>query len=190
MNSLILKGEIIMTKNPIIKNNIVIENARIGFRNFSGEAGKFNPVGRRNFCVFLEPDMGKVLEEDGWNVRWLQPKDDGDEEQPYLQVAVSYDNIPPKIMLISKKGKTILDEKTVNILDWAEIESVDLIIRPYNWEVSGKSGVKAYIKAMYVTIVEDELESKYRNVPDSAADAIGGCGKCDACDGHCEHHVN
>jgi hypothetical protein len=156
----------------MIKNNIVIENARIGFRNFSGAAGKFNPAGRRNFCVFLDQELGKVLESDGWNVRWLQPRDDGDEPTPYLQTAVSYENIPPRIVLVTGKGKTILDETTVNILDWAEIASVDIIIRPYNWEVSGKSGVKAYVKSMYVTIVEDEFESKYYDVPDSAINSI------------------
>jgi hypothetical protein len=162
-----LRGEITMANK-----NIVIENAKIGFRNFSGEGGKFNPAGRRNFCVFLEDDLARVLEEDGWNVRWLEPKEKADERKPYLQVAVSYDNIPPKIVLISGKGKTTLNEGTINILDWAEIESVDLIIRPYNWEVSGKSGIKAYIKSMYVTIVEDEFESKYYDVPDSAANCI------------------
>lgn len=156
----------------MVKNNIVIENAQIGFRNFSGNAGKFNPAGRRNFCVFLDNELGKVLESDGWNVRWLQPKDEAEEPKPYLQVAVSYDNIPPKIVLVTKKGKTILDETAVNILDWAEIASVDIIIRPYNWEVSGKGGVKAYVKSMYVTIVEDEFESKYYDVPDSALNTI------------------
>lgn len=162
-----MKGE-----NIMVKNNIVIENAQIGFRNFSGNAGKFNPAGRRNFCVFLDNDLGKVLENDGWNVRWLQPKDEADEPKPYLQVAVSYDNIPPKIVLVTKKGKTVLDEQSVSILDWAEISCVDLIIRPYNWEVSGKGGVKAYVKSMYVSIVEDEFESKYYDVPDSALNTI------------------
>lgn len=156
----------------MIKNNIVIENAKIGFRNFSGNAGKFNPAGRRNFCVFVDQDLGKVLEEDGWNIRWLQPKDGDEDPKPYLQVAVSYDNIPPKIVLVTSKSKTILDDSTINILDWAEIANVDVIIRPYNWEANGKSGVKAYIKSMYVTIVEDEFESKYRDVPDSAKNTL------------------
>ena len=168
----------------MVKNNIVIENGRIGFRNFSGAAGKFNPAGRRNFCAFLEEDVARNLEEDGWNIRRLQPKDDGDSPQAYIQVSVSYDNVPPKIVLISSKGKTVLDENSVNILDWAEIKEVDLIIRPYNWTVSGKAGVKAYVKAMYVTIHEDEFESKYYDLPDSATDTIGGCGNCEECDGN------
>jgi len=170
----------------MIKNNIVIEGARIGFRNFAGKEGRFNPAGRRNFCVFIEPDLGRILQTDGWNVRWLEPKDVGDEKQPYLQVAVSYDNIPPKIVLISNRGKTLLDAESVQILDFAEIEGIDLIIRPYNWDVNGKSGVKAYVSKMYVTIAEDEFEKKYYDVPDSAVDAIGGCGNCEVCDGSCK----
>jgi hypothetical protein len=72
---------------------------------------------------------------------------------------------PPKITLITGTGRQFLDEDTVNILDWAEFEAVDLIVRPYNWELNGKKGVKAYLKTMYVTIVEDELAKKYRDVP-------------------------
>lgn len=174
----------------MVKDNISIENARIGFRNFAGKEGKFNPAGRRNFCVFLDYETGKLLEKDGWNIRWLKPRDEHDDDQPYLQVAVRFDNIPPKILIISSKGMTVLDQETVSVLDWAEISNVDLIIRPYNWEANGKTGVKAYVKAMYVTIVEDEFESKYFNTPDSAADTIGGCGHCEACDGSCQDHDN
>lgn len=161
----------------MITNNISVEGARIGFRNFTGKEGKFNPAGRRNFCLFLEGDLGEVLEKDGWNVRWLEPRDEGESKQAYLQVAVSYDNIPPKIILITNNGKTLLDAESVNILDWAEIKNVDLIVRPYNWSMhtgtkNEKSGVKAYIKSMYVTVYEDEFESKYYDVPDSAANAM------------------
>lgn len=169
-------------------SNIVIENARISFRNFSGKEGKFNPAGRKNFCVFIDGDLAPKLIEDGWNVRWLDPRDESEERQAYLQVSVSYENIPPKIIIISSKGKTVLDDASVSILDWAEIKEVDLIIRPYNWDVSGKAGVKAYVKSMYVTIAEDEFESKYYDTPDSAIATIGGCGNCDACDGTCDHH--
>ena len=174
----------------MVKNNVIIEGARIGFKNFSGKEGKFNPEGRRNFCVFLEEELAKSLEMDGWNVRWLTPKNEDDPQQGYLQVAVSFDNVPPKMVIISSKGKTILDGESVSVLDWAEIADVDLVIRPYNWVLhegtrNEKKGVKAYIKSMYVTLVEDEFEKKYLDVPDSAADVIGGCGNCDTCDGGC-----
>ena len=156
----------------MVENNIRIEGARIGFRNFSGEEGRFNPKGRRNFCVFLEEDIAKDMEKEGWNVKWLQPREEGDEPQAYLQVKLVFGKIPPKIVLVTGRGKTRLDEDTVNILDWAEIQNVDLVIRPYNWEVNGSTGVSAYIKTMYVTLKEDEFESKYYDVPDSAASAM------------------
>lgn len=156
----------------MVEDNIRIEGARIGFRNFSGEEGRFNPKGRRNFCVFLDHDVAKDMEKEGWNVKWLEPREEGDEPQAYLQVKVVFGKIPPKIVLVTGRGKTRLDEDTVNILDWAEIQNVDLIIRPYNWEVNGSTGVSAYIKTMYVTLKEDEFESKYYDVPDSAASAM------------------
>ena len=157
----------------MVKNNLVIENARIGFRNFRGEEGKFNPPGVRNFCIFLDDkELVKQLEEDGWHVRWLKPREEGDEEQAYLQVAVNFNHYPPKVVLISSHGKTILEEEDVNALDWAELKNVDLVINPYNYDFNGKQGVKAYLKAGYFTIVEDEFEEKYVNVPDSAANTM------------------
>ena len=153
-------------------STITIEGARIAFRNFSGKEGKYNPAGKRNFCVLLEEDLAKTLEHDGWNVRWLNPRDEGDPPQGYLQVSVAYGNFPPKIVLVSSNGKTVLGEEEVGLLDWAEIESVDLVIRPYNWEVNSKTGVKAYLKSLWVTIVEDEFEKKYKDVPDSATNVM------------------
>lgn len=144
-----------------ITENITIENAVLRFRNFSGKPDRFNPGGKRTFCVFLDSDISETLLKDGWNVKYLQPRNEGDEPQGYLQVNVSYNNYPPKILLITSNGKTLLNEETVDSLDWAEIENVDLIIRPYNWEVNGKEGVAAYLKSMYVTIVEDKLDKKY-----------------------------
>lgn len=154
-------------------SNIVMENAQIRFRNFSGKEGRFNPAGRRNFCVLLTDDIVDSLIRDGWNIKYLNPRDEDEAPQPYIQVSVNFDNIPPKVWLITSRGKTLLDEESVNMLDWAELQSVDLIIRPYQWEMNGKTGVKAYLKSGYFTIVEDEFESKYYDVPDSALNSFG-----------------
>lgn len=143
-------------------NNITIENARILFRNFSGEETRYNPKGNRNFCLLIDdPCLCDDLVHDGWNVKYLQPIHEGDAPQPYLQVKVSYGAIPPKVILISGRTKTALTEESIGALDWAEIENIDIIVRPYNWEVNGKTGVKAYLKTMYVTIAQDSFEEKY-----------------------------
>lgn len=151
----------------MVENNLRIENAKIAFRNFSGKEGKFNPAGRRNFCVIFSPEDGDKLKQDGWNIKYLKSRDEDEPDTPYMQVAVSFENYPPRVILITKDGKTSLDEESVSILDWAEIDKVDLIIRPYNWEVNGRGGTKAYLKTIYVTLVEDEFESKYYDIPDT-----------------------
>lgn len=162
MDCLILKGENKMAKET---KNINIENARIEFRNFSGREGKFNPEGNRHFSVLLEKELANILDNDGWNVRWMEPREEDADRQAVLEVAVRYNWSPPKILMITSQGKTLLTEETVKMLDWAEIESADVIIRPYHWEVGGKTGIKAYLQAMYVVIVEDAFEKKYNKIP-------------------------
>lgn len=158
-----------MKKNSTLK----IENARIGFRNFAGAASTYNKAGDRNFVIFLEHDLAKELEADGWNIKW--PKIDPDKDikrDPHLPVSLKFNVVPPKVVLINGNTQTRMTEDTVSALDYAEIENVDIIINPYHWEVNGKTGVKAYVKTMYVTLVVDEFYDKYNKEDDDVENQL------------------
>lgn len=142
-----------------------LENVRIGFRNFEGREGKFNKAGDRSFAVFLDRRTAEELAEEGWNVKFPQASNgvdpDADERDPYLIVSVSFNFYPPNVFLISNDHPTKLTEDEVAMLDWAEIENVDLVLRPYEWSVNRNSGIKAYLKSGYFTIVSDRFAHKY-----------------------------
>jgi hypothetical protein len=109
------------------------------------------------------------MAEDNWNVKWLKPREDDEDEtqQAYLPISVNFKGRPPRIVLVTSRGRTNLDERSVEMLDWADIINVDLIVRPYEWDVNGKTGIKAYLQSIYVTIREDPLEQKYNEMDPS-----------------------
>lgn len=138
------------------REKLTIEDAEIFWKNFSGRGSTYNAEGDRNFCVNIDPSVSERLKADGWNVKYSKPRDEGDEPKPYIPVKVAYGNYPPKIFMVTSRNQTLLDEDTICELDRAEIERVDLVISPYHWTLpGGKSGIKAYVDTMYVTIAED-----------------------------------
>ena len=150
---------------PTAENTVVIENARIVFRNFAGKEDMYNRQGDRNFCVLLDPVVAQQMSEDGWNIKTLKSKEEGVDDQPYIQVSVAFKGKPPRMVMISSQGRTEIDESACEMFDWVDIKVADLVIRPYEWVVNGKSGVKAYLKSLFLTIDEDELDRKYADVP-------------------------
>ena len=140
-----------------------IEGAQLIYRNFSGAPTPFKPEGGvRTFSVVLDKKLADKMARDGWPVKCKPSREeDNEEEFCFIEVKVGYKQRPPNIVVITDYGRTNLTEDTVGMLDWADIRNVDLIAREYNWEVGGKSGIKAYLKTMFVTIDEDDLERKY-----------------------------
>jgi hypothetical protein len=154
---------------PDIAKTFMIEDARILFRNFSGREDKYNREGDRNFAVVLPDEVAEQMIQDGWNVRFLDAREEGDEPTAYISVAVNFNNRPPRIVLLTSTTRTQLDERMVEVLDWADIKTADLIARGYDWSVNGKTGTKAYLQSLFVTIEEDALERKYavHDVPET-----------------------
>lgn len=152
------------TRKPRIPP-LSIQNAKLVYRNFSGTAKKFNAKGLRNFHVLLDPELAKSLENDGWNIKWPKPRDDGEERNPTLKVRVRFDNFPPTIVMMTKRGRSELDEDTVSLLDTAEIESADLkIVGSYNELETGWKGFTAYLSQLGVVLSENDIMSKYMEV--------------------------
>lgn len=158
-------------------NNLLrIEGAEIWGLNFSGEQSRYNRAGDRNFCVNLDKELGKILEEEGWNIKWRMPENEGEEpDSAYVQIKVNF-NVPnprlrPRIYVISKERgtKTLINEEIVDAIDRYDIitnssgnKIADIEVRPRPWSMDdGKSGVKAYLSEMYIDINESCFDRKY-----------------------------
>lgn len=150
--------------------NVTITNARIFHRNFQGVESQYNDAGDRNFCVFLDDGVAEDMLSDGWNVKRMPPKEDDPDQhaQAYLKVKVRLEPYPPIACLITSKGKKRLEGEEIEQLDWTISENIDLIIRPYHYppsKFSPEGGITAYLKSIYVTVKEDDLEAKYADIP-------------------------
>lgn len=148
---------------------VIMEEVRLIYRNFAGRESMYNAEGDRNFAVLLDDEVAAKLQRDGWHVKHIKPATEDDEPQPYLPVALKFGGRrPPLVVLITKiKGewrKTQLSEEDLPVLDWVDIMTADLIVRPFEWAVGGKSGIKAYLNEIYITIRENRLVEKYSEV--------------------------
>jgi len=150
----------------------MVEDAAIIYLNFEGREGQYNRAGDRNFHVVLDPEMAQAMLNDGWNVKFREPRelDEGEVREGFwhVEVTVNFNNKPPQIFTITNDGKTRthLTENMVSIVDSLDIAKVDLFCNGSRWtqDATGKSGIKAYLKTMYITVNEDPLERKYADV--------------------------
>lgn len=146
------------------KGIMQIDDARIIFKNFEGRGEKFNREGDRNFSLLIEdPNTADAMKEKGWNVK-IKPGRDADEE-PFmrLRVKVKFTDYGPTVYLNSAGNVVKLDEDSIGCLDNIEIETVSMDIRPYDWEVNGKTGRTAYLQSMEVVQRIDRFAAKYGN---------------------------
>ncbi len=158
-------SNVIRTQNQrpnAAKPGINIEDARLIFKNFSGAPTRFDAVGgKRNFCIELDDETAETLASQGWNIKATKPKDDSYDPVPYLQVKVGFKVKPPKIRVMQGNKSSYLTEETIGMLDWAEIESADVVVTSSTYDFAGRKGISAYLQALYVTLKEDAFSAKY-----------------------------
>lgn len=143
------------------KDILQIDDARIVYRNFSGTGSKFNREGDRNFAVVIpDPDMTDELVNRGWNVKIKPPRDEDDTPFMFLPVKIKFNERGPKVYLQSGERTVELDEEGIDCLDDVDILGVDLDIRPYDWEVNGKSGRTAYLQSIHVVQEIDRFAAR------------------------------
>lgn len=139
-----------------------IDDARIAFRNFRGEGDKFNREGDRNFVLIIPTEeMADSLVREGWNVKIKDAREEGDVPFMYLPVKVKFNDRGPQVYLKTGDRVNRLDEETVDILDDVDIAGVNLDIRPYDWEVNGKTGRTAYLQSIEVIQQVDRFAARY-----------------------------
>lgn len=143
------------------KDILQVNDTRIIYRNFRGEGSKFNREGDRNFAMIIPTqDLADELISRGWNVKIKDPREEGEEPFMYLPIKVKFNDRGPQIYLVTGDRTNRLDEVVVSMLDDIDIRSVDLDIRPYDWEVNGKTGRTAYLQAMEVTQEIDRFAAR------------------------------
>lgn len=148
-----------------------ISGAKIIWRNFRGEAQQYNAEGDRNFNVVLTPEQAQVCSDMGLSVKTRPSKFDPDEKILTLKVVVSYRRRQPKIVQITRRKKVYLTEQTVGELDFLDFSNVDISIRASYWSRPSGSGYTAYLNSGYFTLLEDDFEAKYEDIPDGESDA-------------------
>ncbi len=175
-----------MAKNNLTINRedgtIIFDKAQIpvgNWRNFSGGPTRFNRTNtQRFFEIFLTDEEAQRLSDLGWNVKWLEPKNESEPKQAHMTIFVDmdtpYKRLQPKVWLVRSKGKPILmDGELISQLDTDDISRAKLQIRPYNWKLdSGKSGVKAMLKQAYFTIEEDDFGAEFYADEEGGEDEI------------------
>ena len=149
------------------KNILQIDDARIIFKNFEGRGDKFNREGDRNFSLLIEdPNTADALVREGWNVKIKPARDEDEGDFMRLPVKVKFTEYGPNVYLISNGRKVELDEESIACLDNIDIESVDMDLRPYDWEVNGRTGRTAYLQSMAVVQRIDRFAERYANMRD------------------------
>lgn len=141
-----------------------IDGRQIIFKNFEGRGDKFNREGDRSFSLRIDnEDTADALVKEGWNVRIKEGRDEDEGPFMRLPIKVKFTNYGPNVYLRTGDRVNELNEESIACLDNIEIESVDMDIRPYDWDVNGRTGRTAYLQSMEVVQRIDRFAARHAN---------------------------
>lgn len=144
--------------------DIAVKRASLMWTNFEGAPTRYNPSGgRRTFNLVLTPDVATTLADRGWNVKYREPRDEGDEPLIFTEVIVNLESTRPPMIHIctefgGKKNRMLADEDTVNTLDRKRYSSIDVVVHPYEHgrDVSSGTTIKGYLRSMNMVVENDD----------------------------------
>ena len=145
----------------LVNGDLSVENAVIIWTNFSGGPTKYNSVGgKRTFTLVLSEEIADALKDEGWNIKFREPKDPDDDPLIYTEIVVNMESAyPPTVVLYSefrgRKKANPLDSESIARLDSINIDNVDLIIHPYEHGRTSAFRVKGYARAIHVIQGQD-----------------------------------
>ena len=172
--------------------NLNVENAAMIYKNFSGKPTRVNPQGgKRTFSLALSRDLAEKLNDQGWNIKVKEVRDqvvegemtrtvgwqdyianyqtEFDHALIYTEIVVNENSeYPPKIYKVSEFNgeKTIapIPPEQWYRLDESELMNIDVSIHPYTHgrSLANPDAKKGYLKSMYaVSVPVDAFGGKY-----------------------------
>lgn len=145
-------------------NSVEVVGCRLIFKNFAGRKDKFNEEGRRHVSIVLSEQQADELAEQGYNVKSRPPRQEGDDTLYHLKLNVKFDTAgrPPRVVMVTKKKQTRLDEDIVDLLDDLYIERANVRFRAWEYEPGKRS---AYLQTLFAVVQEDTLGAEFEDIP-------------------------
>lgn len=149
------------------EENELFQDVKLLFRNFAGQERPFNNKGSRNFHILLNKEQAEDLTKRGWRVKQMKAREEGEEGDYHLKVNLNYEKgRPPRAVLVTSQGRTELGAEEIGLIDVADIAKADVMVNGWYSDMAG-GGYSAFLKTIFITIREDELERMYADLPEA-----------------------
>lgn len=149
------------------ENEVVIENAILRYKNFSGirRPGSFDTAGDRNFTLIVnDENIAQKMTEMGYNMKYVLPEAaSGTIITPYwkVKVHVRFASYPKDYYLYCNGVRTRLTEETIGQLDGARLSNVDVAIGLGQVNTNGSATRASYLNRIDAVMPFDYLGQKY-----------------------------